>query len=197
MSRQKSKKEEKSAGFSFKAKAQSWYAGKSPVFKFGLKFASLMVLLYALLSTDYFDNILYSYLEANAWLANLILDGLGQHSHVSEVTITSPQFAMAIRRGCDAVEPTWLFCAAVVSFPATVKHKLLGILTGIVVLQVLNLIRIITLYWIGIHLHGFFNSAHLEIWPTIFIIVAIMLFVTWRGWSSEQAAPPGYTGNEA
>lgn len=186
MSRQQSKK---NAGPSLKAKWQSWYAGKSPVFQFGLKFAALMVLLYVLMATTLFDRFLYSYLEANAWFANLILNGLGQHSHVSEVTISSPQFAMAIRRGCDAVEPTWLFCAAVVAFPTTLRHKLLGMLAGIVVLQVLNLARIITLYWIGIHLPAFFNSAHLEIWPAIFILVAILLFVAWRGWSSDPLEP--------
>jgi exosortase H (IPTLxxWG-CTERM-specific) len=188
-SSQKPKNHLNDTGTSLKAEWRSWYAGKSPVFQFGLKFGALMVLLYALLATTFFDRLLYSYLEANAWIANFILNGLGQHSHVTEVTISSPQFNMAIRRGCDAVEPTWLFCAAVVSFPATLRHKLLGVLAGIVVLQVLNLARIVTLYWIGIHLPGLFNSAHLEIWPTLFILTAILLFIAWRGWSSDQEAP--------
>jgi exosortase/archaeosortase family protein len=59
-------------------------------------------------------------------------------------------------------------------------------LTGIILLQALNLVRIITLYWIGVHLPSFFNSAHMEIWPTAFIIVAITLFVGWKQWSSHQ-----------
>lgn len=188
-SSEKTNKPRTTARTSLQAHWQSWYAGKSPVFRFGLKFGALLVLLYALLATTFFDRLLYSYLEANAWFANLILNVLGQHSHVTEVTISSPRFAMAIRRGCDAVEPTWLFCAAVVAFPATLRHKLLGILAGIVVLQVLNLARIVTLYWIGIHLPALFNSAHLEIWPTIFIITAILLFIAWRGWSSDPVAP--------
>ena len=87
---------------------------------------------------------------------------------------------MAIRRGCDAVDPTWLLCAAMISFPASFLHKLKGMLTGIVILQALNLIRIITLYWIGMHFPGFFNPAHLEVWPTAFIIVAIGLFIIWK-----------------
>ena len=63
--------------------------------------------------------------------------------------IQSPQFTMAIRRGCDAVEPTWLLCAAMISFPAPLLHKLWGIVAAIILLQILNLIRIVTLYWIG------------------------------------------------
>jgi exosortase/archaeosortase family protein len=78
------------------------------------------------------------------------------------------------------VEPTWLLCAAMISFPAPLIHKLRGMLAAIVLLQILNLVRIITLYWIGLHLPSFFNSAHLELWPTAFIIVAIAFFVGWK-----------------
>ena len=171
---------------SLTAEWKSWYASKGPVLHFGLKFGLLLLVFYGVLATPFFDRALYSYLEANAWLANIVLNALGQHTRVSEVTIQSLQFNMAIRRGCDAVEPTWLVCAAMLSFPSSIKQKLLGVLVGIIFLQALNLIRIITLYWIGIHLPAFFNSAHMEIWPTLFIISAIMFFVGWRGWVGQQ-----------
>ena len=147
MNRSKKNRSKKSE-LSLKARWLFWYENRSPVFRFGLKFGLLLVLLYVLLAIPFFDRALYGYLEANAWLANVILRGLGQPTHVSEVTIQSPQFAMAIRRGCDAVEPTWLLCAAMISFPAPLAHKLKGMLVGIVLLQALNLVRIVTLYWI-------------------------------------------------
>jgi exosortase family protein XrtM len=174
--------------WSLRGRWLSWFESKSPVLHFGLKFGILIALLYGLLAAPYFDRMLYSYLEANAWLSNAILRGLGQPTHVSEVTIQSPQFAIAIRRGCDAIEPTWLFCAAVLCFPAPLMRKLLGILAGIVLLQLLNLIRIVTLYLIGVHLPAFFNSAHMEIWPTMFIAVAISLFLVWKDWSSNRSS---------
>jgi exosortase/archaeosortase family protein len=174
------KKHRRKPELSLKARFLAWFWAWWPVLRFGLKFGAALALFYALLSTSFFDRALYSYLEANAWLANAILSGLGQPTHVSEVTIESPQFAMAIRRGCDAVEPTWLLCAAMISFPAPFLHKLRGMLAAVVLLQVLNLVRIVTLYWIGIHLPGFFNSAHMELWPTAFIVVAIVLFVAWK-----------------
>jgi exosortase/archaeosortase family protein len=164
---------------SLKARLLAWCASQWPALRFGLNFGVWLALFYALVSLPFFDRTLYSYLEANAWLANAILRGLGQPTHVSEVTIQSPQFAMAIRRGCDAVEPTWLLCAAMISFPAPFLHKLMGMFAGIVLLQILNLVRIVTLYWIGIHFPGFFNSAHMELWPTAFIVVAIVLFIGW------------------
>jgi exosortase/archaeosortase family protein len=177
----RSKNRSKKPGLSLKARWLSWYASRSPVFRFGMKFGAWLALYYALFSTPFFEPAVFlPYLKANARLANAILLGLGQHTQVSDVTIQSPQFVMAIRRGCDAVEPTWLLCAAMGSFPAPFLHKLKGMLAGIVILQILNLVRIVTLYWIGIHLPGFFNSAHMEVWPTAFIVVAIVLFVVWK-----------------
>ncbi len=167
----------------------AWYANQGPLLLFGLKFGLSLALLYTLLSLTFFDRALYTYLEANAWLANAILRGLGQPTHVSEVTIQSPLFVMAIRRGCDAVEPTWLLCTALFAFPASMIQKVRGMLMAIILLQALNLVRIITLYWIGIHLPAFFNTAHVELWPTVFIIVCIVYFVSWKEWSHGPESP--------
>ena len=115
-------------GPSLKAQWQSWYERHRPVLNFGLKFGISLTLLYIFLSIPFFDRVLYGYLEANASMTHAILQGIGLHTQLSEVTIQSPQFAMAIRRGCDAVEPTWLLCAAMISFPASWVHQFRGIL---------------------------------------------------------------------
>ncbi|HUB65999.1 MAG TPA: hypothetical protein VL981_00780, partial [Candidatus Methylacidiphilales bacterium] len=121
--------------------------------------------------------------------SNFLLDAMGQNTHVSGIVIASPQFSVTIQRGCDAIEPTWLFCAAVLSFRAPLARKLLGILVGIVLLQTLNVARIVTLFWIGLHLPALFNTSHLEIWPTAFILAAILLFVGWIEWSGRLPKP--------
>ena len=172
---------------SLKAEWRGWFESKGPVLIFGAKFGVMLLLLYAVLALPLSDRLLYTYLEANAWVSNFILNILGQGTHVSEVTIRSPAFAIAIKRGCDAVEPTGLLCAAILAFPGPFARKVAGMLAGIVLLQLLNLVRIVTLYWIGSHLpRTVFNSAHLEIWPVVFIIVAIVYFVGWKGWAIEK-----------
>jgi len=178
--------EQKHSGFSWgslKARGTSWYANAGPVWWFGLKFSGLMVLFYILILMPLFDRLLYSYLEANAWLANGLLNWFGQATHVSAITIRSTQFAITVRRGCDAVEPSWFLCAALLAFPAPFMRKVLGILAGVALLQVLNLIRIVSLYFIGLHYPRYFGPAHVEIWPVVFIIAAIALWIGWIGWS--------------
>jgi exosortase family protein XrtM len=183
---QRRKKQPGLSWSSLKAEWRSWFAGKGAVLFFGAKFGALVLLLYGVLAVPFSERILYSYLKANAWMSNLILNAFGQGTHVTEVTIQSPGFAIAIRRGCDAVEPTWLLCAAILAFPGSFKRKLTGMLAGMVILQLLNLVRIVTLYWIGSHFPAFFPSAHLEIWPAVFIIVAILCFVGWKEWAIEK-----------
>ncbi len=167
------------------AEWRGWYASKEPIFMFCLKFGALAALLYILLAIPFFENLLHSYLAANAWLANTTLDLFGQDTHAAGTLIESPQFSVNLKRGCDAVEPTWLYCAAVACFPATWRQKLAGMCAGAILLQLLNFIRIVTLYLIGRHLPAFFDSAHLDIWPIIFIIVSMLLFVSWKSWASR------------
>lgn len=159
---------------------------------FGLKFCGLMALFYILALTPVCDRLLYRYLELNARFAGVLLNWLGQESHVSEITIRSAQFAITVRRGCDAIEPSWFFCAALMAFPASITRKLLGMLAGIFLLQGLNLLRIVSLYFIGLRYPGFFGMAHVEIWPAVFIIVAILLWIGWISWAKRNGPPVWY-----
>lgn len=189
MKKQRKNKQQTGLSWSaFRDEWLSWWKAKSPVLFFGAKFGALIVLLYTLLAFPAADNVLNSYLKANAWASSGILDVLGQHTHVSDVTISSASstFAIAIRRGCDAVEPTWLLCAAILAFPGPWKRKLAGMLAGIVALQALNLVRIVSLYMLGSRYPSMFAPMHLEIWPAFFIVVAISLFVGWKGWALEE-----------
>ena len=170
---------------SLRAEWRTWFIAKGPVLLFGAKFGVLMLLLYGILALPFAERLLYSYLEANAWASNLILNFLRQGTQVTDVTIRSPEFAIAIRRGCDAIEPTGLLCGAILAFQGSLPRKLVGMVAGTIILQALNLVRIVSLFLIGSHLPAFFSSAHLEIWPALFIIVAIVCFVGWKGWALE------------
>ena len=166
----------------------SWWTAKAPVLFFGAKFGALIVLLYALLAFPAADNVFNNYLKVNAWASSAVLDLLGQGTHATDVIIASPSssFQIAIRCGCDAVEPTWLLCAAILAFPGPWKRKLAGMLVGIVALQALNLVRIVSLYMLGSRYPSMFAPMHLEVWPAFFIVVAIALFVGWKGWALEE-----------
>jgi len=169
---------------------REWYEAKGPVLIFVLKFGFLILLFYAILSTTLCDRALYRYLQANAWLSNIILNWSGHHTQAADITIRSPVFAMALRRGCDAVEPTFLLCSAMLAFRSSIGRKALGMLVGALVFQLLNLVRIVSLFWIGIHFPNLFNPIHMEIWPTLFILIGAVIFVAWKDWDAHGFQPP-------
>ena len=69
--------------------------------------------------------------------------------------------------------------AVVISFPAPTGTKALGILAGVPLILVLNLVRIVTLYYVGVHFHGFFDTIHEGIWPFALIIATILICAGW------------------
>jgi exosortase H (IPTLxxWG-CTERM-specific) len=153
-----------------------------------LRFLALFVTylgaFYAIVLIPSVDRAFYAYLEANAWLANVILHALGQSTSVNEVTIRAADFAVSIRRGCDALEPSWFFCAAILAYPSPWRRKGWPLLAGVAALLALNLVRIVSLFFIGRYWPRFFAPAHLELWPAAFILLALVL---WLGWIRSVA----------
>jgi exosortase family protein XrtM len=103
--------------------------------------------------------------------------------------ISSPRGAVEVKRGCDAVEPLVLFCAAVIAFPVSLRRKISGIALGTVVLLVLNLLRIVTLYFVSVHAPRFFELMHVEVWQALFIFLALGLWAIWALRSVRAPAP--------
>ena len=59
--------------------------------------------------------------------------------------------------------------------------------TRIPAIQGINLVRIISLFYIGIYLPDFFNSSHIFIWQSIVILFGVGL---WMLWADRFASPP-------
>lgn len=164
---------------------RAWYDGKSPVVHFGLKFGLLMAMYYCLVLVPFFDRLLYDYLCVSARVGGAFLNLLGLRVQVLDTSIRSADFGITVRRGCDAVEPFWFFCAGVLASPIPFARKLPGILAGAVLILSLNLVRIVSLYLIGLHSPGMFSTAHLEVWPAIFIVTGMVLWIGWIRWAKR------------
>jgi len=154
-------------------------AKRGTVLRFGAVFIVLMTVFYILSATDWWDGVLYVYLKANACLAHGLLNLAGQATTVDELVIRSSGYAIAVKRGCDAVEPAWLFCASVIAYPVAWRKKWLGLFTGAAIILAFNLVRIVSLYFLGRYSPSLFETAHLEIWPAAFILLAVALFSVW------------------
>ena len=167
-----------------RAKVFAWYGSNSPIFKFAIKFGALMLLFYALLVTPFCERVVWpANLKANAWISNFVLQGLNQHTTVAGDTINSEGFSFVIKQGCDATEPVWLLTAAVISFPAPLRRKIIGILAGTLLLLGINLLRVVGLFFVGRDHPGLYDTLHLTVFPAVFVILAMIIWVGWVEWA--------------
>ncbi len=100
--------------------------------------------------------------------------------HVSGTIIRAPCFAVDIRNGCNGVETTLFVIAAVLAFPtATWLMRAIGVIGGAVLIQLANLVRVVTLFEIGCRHRAWFDTFHLAVWQTAIFALAIGFFILW------------------
>jgi exosortase H (IPTLxxWG-CTERM-specific) len=108
---------------------------------------------------------------------------------------TANGFAVSIEAGCNGIEATIILLAAVLAFPSTIKQKLWGLAIGFLAIQSLNVVRIISLFYIGQWNKTAFDWAHLHIWPALIILDALIFFMIWlrvvtKRQADDQLPPP-------
>ncbi len=165
--------------------------GRGPVFRFVVTFAFIM-LVFGVFFYAYFTGTAFfeTYLDLNAQVSGWILNALGENVRVNKSSISAPGVALAIRHGCDAIFPSALFIAAVVASPVPFVSKIPGMLIGSFVLLTINLLRIISLYYVQLHIPGWFHVMHVDVWQPAFIFLALFFWILWairatRGSSSQ------------
>lgn len=87
--------------------------------------------------------------------------------------------AVSIQPGCNGVEAMICLIAAIISFPAPWKNKLSGVLFGFIAIQALNIVRIISLFYLLQWNKEWFDWAHLYLWQALIILDALIVFIIW------------------
>jgi exosortase H (IPTLxxWG-CTERM-specific) len=165
-------------------------AGRRPVRRFLAIFLATVAAFYGLTLSPWMDaHVLYPVMEASARGTSLVLGVFGVRTAVDGVVVRGADYAMAVRRGCDPLEPMVLFGAGVAAFPSPWMRKLAGLAAGEAVLFGMNLARLVTLYVLGARRSAWFASFHLDWWPAFFLIFALALWAGWMSWSG--AGPSG------
>ena len=161
---------------------------------FLLRFVALLLVFYLIIASHPVnDAVIVPFTAAIASVSGRILNSLGEKTEVMGTEIRSSSFGVNIENGCNGVETALLFGAAVLAFPASGKRRLLGLAAGFVAIQILNLLRVITLFWIGLHRPALFNSSHTVIWQSIVVLFGVLLFLLWASRQRPLSAEPSPT----
>lgn len=143
-------------------------------------FAALLALFYfAIAIHPVNDRVVVPFTAAIARVSARVLNVIGEGVTVHGTTIASHRFAVNIENGCNGLETALLLAAAVLAFPATAKQRLAGFFGGFAAIEALNLVRVVSLFWIGAHRRSWFGSAHTLIWQSVVVLAGVGLFVMW------------------
>ncbi len=159
---------------------------RKPIVKFWLGFAGIMLLFYTLaIQPFYVENIQEPISAFFAHASSGLLRLMGQDTTAKGMSIISDDYLLLIKKGCDAIAPVMLVVTGILLFPSDRRKKLVGIGIGVVSLFALNLFRIITLYFVGVHAPDYFEFMHIEFWQVVFIGLAILYFFYWLHWVAK------------
>lgn len=97
-------------------------------------------------------------------------------------------FGVSIEPGCNGIEACIVLFSAVVAFPASWRAKLAGILIGFVAVQAVNVVRVISLFYLGQWNMTVFTFAHEYLWQALIMIDVLIVWLLWvRSIRSDSA----------
>ncbi len=123
-------------------------------------------------------------LRPTAGLINLIFPT--DHVELVGRTFVSGGARMRVTRGCEGVEMFLLLSAAIVAFPASLKHRLKGLSIGFVLAYILSLARLTALVYTLRHAPDAWEALHGLILPLAPVLVIAWYFLRW---SSTTVSP--------
>lgn len=105
-------------------------------------------------------------------------------------------FGISIEAGCNGVEAAIVLLAAVLAFPSSWKMKFWGLALGFTAVQGVNLLRVVSLFFIGQWNMQLFEFAHLYMWQALIMLDVLVVWLLWMRYVARHdrkphdAAPP-------
>jgi len=98
-------------------------------------------------------------------------------------------FAVSIEAGCNGIEAAIVLIAAIIAFPARWRDRLVAIGLGFLAIQVMNIARIISLFYLGDWNMVAFSWIHMYLWPTLIMLDVLIVFVVYLRYLSRKSKP--------
>ncbi len=141
------------------------------------KFAALVFFFSVLALTPAYQSLVAREVAWSAEVAHGVLTLVaGGASAVAGATLfRGPEAILEVKSSCSGLSYCWLFCSAVLAFPAGLGLRLAGALLGTLILMGMNILRIGCLFLIGCYYPGMFAAAHEQFWPVFSLATMAVL----------------------
>lgn len=135
---------------------------------------------YTLLRTSIMNEIIGQPLAlAFTAVGGFVLNLLSLKATASGTVLQVEGFAARIDDVCTGIFVVAIYLSAVLAYPSRAIEKLKGFALGASLILSLNLIRVVSLMYIGRYFPSFFEVAHLLIWQSLIIFAALLAWIYW------------------
>ena len=117
--------------------------------------------------------------ESAATLCYWMLIPFTEHVSVSKTVVSYDGFNVMVIGECTGVMEFMIFGAALLSYSVSWSKRLIGLLIGIPILFVFNVIRIVGLLFVGRYAAEMFDIAHVYFWQAGTVLVICGLWMAW------------------
>jgi exosortase H (IPTLxxWG-CTERM-specific) len=126
-----------------------------------------------------FNDTLKKFMAMTARICATLLSPFYSSLHLGDRVFTVRGFSIEIIEECTGLYEMLLLGAAILAYPATWKSKGLGILIGLPLIYLFNIIRIMFLAVVGVHFRSLFNFMHIYFWQATLVIMIATVWLLW------------------
>lgn len=95
---------------------------------------------------------------------------------------------VSVEAGCNGIEACLILAAAVLAYPASWRLRLWGLLLGFAAVQGVNVLRVISLFYlVGVN-PDLFKFAHLYLWQALIMLDVLVVWLLWIRQVAKQEA---------
>lgn len=114
--------------------------------------------------------------------SGVVMNLFGAGARVFGNHLSTARYSINVVDGCNGIYATAILISGVIAYPSKLIHKAWGIVLGFLAVFILNLGRVISLFYLGQYYPDIFEEAHIYVWQPIIILWAIFV---WDFWSRQ------------
>ena len=148
--------------------------------RFILVFCFCLLFGFGVLLTPPVQKVDGQFSQALVKISHSLIQMCGGHAtRDAAILRASAGFAVEMRDGCNAINVTILLWSAILAFPSSWKMKAIGLAAGSLIIQVINIFRFITLFYLGQYSMTWFDFAHSYLWESLIMLDTMVVFWYW------------------
>ena len=127
-------------------------------------------------------NVVVPFTGFVAHCSSILMNIFGAGTKVTGNILSTSEFSIDIVDGCNGIYATAILISGVIAYPASLRNRFLGIVLGVTAIFLVNQVRVISLFYMGLLFPDIFQEVHVYVWQPIIILWAI---IVWDFWSRK------------